>query len=56
MRGGSLNGAEVQAIMDEAIYLKFCVEKLEEPEEYFKKAWELVGAAPSEVRCEEEEP
>ena len=54
--GGKLGDAEVQVVGEEAIYLKFCTEEPGNPEEYFKKAWELVGAAPKEVKCEEETP
>ncbi|ABU82600.1 hypothetical protein Igni_1424 [Ignicoccus hospitalis KIN4/I] len=51
-----LEGAEVQAIMGEAIFVKFCVEKVGRPEEYFLKARELLGLEAPQPVCVEEEP
>jgi len=50
--------AEFQAVEvegeAETIYVKFCVEEFDEPEEYLRRAFEKLSLAPPATKCEDE--
>jgi len=53
------NGAKLQAIKvedeSETIYVKFCVKEFDEPEEYLRRAFEVLSLTPPEAKCEDED-
>ncbi len=53
-RKGSLEVQALRTVDEETIFVKFCEKDVKKPEEYLKKAFELLSLEPPNVECVEE--